>query len=117
MSRKVPNLIIMSDCNDDNDDDDDDNDDRVCELGMDLSVSLLNLVNGSCEFDTKLLDSTTLDNFLTNQVKVCIETAMLCSSLNKYTVKLNHKEVFFSTGTFRQQTCFVLQASNVDVSR
>jgi len=105
------------DDNDDDDDEDDDNDDRVFELGMDPSASRLGLVKGSCEYDKNPLDSITLDNFSTNQVKVGFETATLFWSLISYTVKLSTERVFFSTATCRQQAYFVLKASNVDVSR
>ena len=90
---------------------------RVGELGVNLSASRLGLVKCPFEYDKKPLDSIMLDNFSTNQFKVGFETAMLFSSLISHTVKLSTKEVFFSTGTCRQNACFVLKASNVDVSR
>lgn len=90
---------------------------RVGELGVNLSASRLGLVKCPFEYDKKPLDSIMLDNFSTNQFKVGFETAMLFSSLISHTVKLSTKEVFFSTGTCRQNASFVLKASNVDVSR
>jgi len=103
---------------DENDEYDDDNDDQKLRTWN----GPICLTTGPSKWlqwirQKKPLDSIRLDNFSTNQVKVGFETAMLFSSLISYTVKLSTKVVFFSTGTCRQLACFVLKASNVDVSR
>ena len=63
---------------------------RVCELGVDPSASRLGLVKGSCEYDKKPLDSITLDNVSTNEVKFGFETAMLFLVVNWLYGKTKH---------------------------